>query len=149
VVASSVSAMTTDGAGTTTGVVAPEVAPVVAPVAALVQVSAGALVDGVIVLTAAVDDLLGVPLWQAPDAGIRDAVVELERQAARLEAVRLRVLAAADERRVGTVAAPRRPRTGSSGRRRPAPSTPAAAWTWPSPSSPAWRRQVRRWPRDG
>ncbi|WP_158674350.1 DUF222 domain-containing protein, partial [Pseudokineococcus lusitanus] len=89
-------AMTTDGAGTTTGVVT--------PVAVTALVPASALADGVTVLTAAVDALLAAPLWQTSDAGVREAVVELERQAARLEAVRLRVLAAADERRVGTVA---------------------------------------------
>ncbi|MEJ5944559.1 DUF222 domain-containing protein [Pseudokineococcus basanitobsidens] len=56
---------------------------------------------GVAAVTAAVDALLAAEVWRCTDAGVREAVVALERQAARLDAVRLRLLAAADERSVG------------------------------------------------
>ena len=52
-------------------------------------------------LAAAVDQLLAVGVWRCTDEQVRTTVVELERQAARLDAVRLRVLSHAEERRVG------------------------------------------------
>ncbi|MEJ5946103.1 DUF222 domain-containing protein [Pseudokineococcus basanitobsidens] len=57
--------------------------------------------DGVTALSATLDALLTAEVWRCTDAGVRDAVVALERQAARLDAVRLRLLAAADDRSVG------------------------------------------------
>ena len=59
--------------------------------------------DAVPALAAAVSGVLGASWWQVPDADVRGAVVELERQAARLEAARLRLLAEADARRIGAV----------------------------------------------
>lgn len=61
----------------------------VAPGAALAEV------------TAAVDAALAAAWWQLGEAGVRDAVVELERQAARFDAARLRLLAEAETRDVG------------------------------------------------
>lgn len=55
-------------------------------------------------LRAVVDDLLVEPWWQRTGAGLREDAAELERQVARLDAARLRLLAEADARRVGTAA---------------------------------------------
>ena len=59
--------------------------------------------DVVATLTDAVSGVLAASWWQCSDAEVRGAVVELERQTARLEAARLRLLAEADARRVGQV----------------------------------------------
>ena len=59
--------------------------------------------DVVPALTDAVSGVLAAAWWRVPDAEVRAAVVELERQASRLEAARLRLLAEADARRVGQV----------------------------------------------
>jgi len=61
----------------------------------------GASADAVPALSAAVDALLAAPWWQCSDGAVQARVVELERQAARLEAARLRLLAEAHERRAG------------------------------------------------
>ena len=52
-------------------------------------------------LRSAVDGVLGAEWWRTGDPGVRAAVVEVERQVARLEAARLRLLAEADARGVG------------------------------------------------
>ncbi len=57
--------------------------------------------DATVAVAAAVTSVLTAPWWQVDDAGIRSAVVELDRQAARLDAARARLLAEADERGVG------------------------------------------------
>ncbi|WP_299036692.1 HNH endonuclease signature motif containing protein [uncultured Pseudokineococcus sp.] len=66
------------------------------------QEEAAGPVDGALTaLTTALDALLTAEVWRCTDAQVRAAVIDLERQAARLDAARLRVLGHADERRVG------------------------------------------------
>ncbi|MEJ5915918.1 DUF222 domain-containing protein, partial [Pseudokineococcus sp. 1T1Z-3] len=57
-----------------------------------------ALPEAVEAVAGALDQLLAAQLWRASEGEVRDAVLALEVQAARLDAARLRLLAVADER---------------------------------------------------
>jgi hypothetical protein len=74
---------------------------VVTPTVRDVEGSAAPADDEVVALSAAVDGLLAVPWWRRGGAGVREAVLARQAQAARLEAARLRLLAEADARGVG------------------------------------------------
>ncbi len=69
-----------------------------------VEQDVATVAGGLAALTATLDALLAAETWRCTDDEVRAAVVDLERQASRLDAVRLRLLSTAEERRVGRAA---------------------------------------------
>jgi hypothetical protein len=104
------------------------------------------IVDFTARLHARLDGLATVPAWSLSPDETRGVLVDLARGQARLEALRLRVLAAGD--RADIAAASAATSTGAWLAHAPAP--PAASRTatssWPPPSTRRWPRPGTRWP---